>query len=170
MPIEQRSRERQVRAILIGVVSLIFAVTLGYALFQAAFGARDSVATQSGGRTFVVGSADRLSRQIEDGGPILLPDPSAAGQLRPIFVYHDPDDAETDNWVAYEARPPGADDDCFLTFDRESEVLEADCVETTFDAGGAGLTPVPVEVDDDGRVILDLAEPDDSAADDGAGD
>jgi hypothetical protein len=157
MPIERRSRDSQIRAVLIGVVALVFALTLGYALFQAATGSRTSSSTRSAGRTFLVGRAESLATEIDKDGPILLPDASGDGQNRPVFVWHPPDTDAEKGWTAFEAVPPSGPDDCFLTWDDEAAVLSAPCTSENFPPDGEGLTPVPVEVDDDGRVIIDLA-------------
>ena len=45
MPIERRDPTSQIRSVLIAVVSLVFIVTLGYAVFRAATGQQSSVAT-----------------------------------------------------------------------------------------------------------------------------
>ena len=74
-----------------------------------------------------------------------------------MFVWHPPSSDDVDGWVAYEANPPGAPEDCFLSWDLDDEVLSAGCVDRDYPADGEGLQPVAVEVDDDGRVILDLA-------------
>lgn len=163
MPIERRSTGAQVRSVLLAVVALLIAVGLGFAVFRMATG-RGGGATVGGSNSgrFEVGNAAVLARNIERAGPFLLSDVSGNGQNRPIFVSHAGEDVEK-GWSAFEARPPGTAPDCFLQWDAGREVLAADCSPRTYPADGEGLTQYPVEVGDDGQVVIDLKpEPEDA--------
>lgn len=154
MPIERRTSSAQVRALLIAVVSLIFVVTLGYAVFRATTGQRSSVTSAGTSGTWVVGDAESKARLIADDGPILIPDPAGAQRL-PIFISHTGASATT-GWHAFEARPPDAPDDCFLRWDADQDRFTAPCDSATFGADGDGLRQFSATVTADGDLVVDL--------------
>src|SRR4051812_17817814 len=106
MPIERRDSGKQVRSILIAVVSFVLVLTLGFAVVRAATGQKTAATRSVTNGRFNVGFAVSKAKQIARGGPILLPDPSGAQRL-PIYVSHVGDDAKK-GWYAFEARPSGA--------------------------------------------------------------
>lgn len=153
MPIERPSASAQIRSILIAIVSLVFVVTLGYALFRVATGDSTSVRTSVGGR-WNTGAAASKAESIDEGGPILIPDPAGAQRL-PIFISHVGDDVDS-GWHVFEARPPGAPDDCFLEWDEDTEVFRADCVDETFPVDGDGLRSFSATVTKGGDLVVDF--------------
>lgn len=154
MPIERRTSSTQVRAVLIAVVSLIFVVTLGYAVFRATTGERSSVTSAGTNGTWVVGNAASKAELIADDGPILIPDPAGAQRL-PIFISHTGSSAKS-GWYAFEARPPEAPDDCFLEWDAEQDRFTAPCETTTYGADGDGLRQFSATVTKNGDLVVDL--------------
>ena len=160
MPIERRSSSAQVRSILIAVVSLIFAVTLGYALFRVATGKSTAPTSNSTSGRWNTGSASSKAKEIAKGGPILLPDPTGA-QRHPIFINHVGGKNDT-GWYAFEARPPGAAADCFLEWDRSAERFRPGdgCDDdTTYPRDGEGLRRFATSVTKAGDLIIDFTPP-----------
>lgn len=156
MPIERRSSSAQIRSILVAVVTLLFVVLLGYAVFRAATGQTSSVTQGADDGRWNTGAAESKAEAIDDGGPILIPDPAGAQRL-PIFISHVGDDIER-GWYAFEARPPDADDDCFLEWDRAAEVFRGvdGCDDQTYPPTGDGLRRFGATVSKDGDLIIDF--------------
>lgn len=154
MPIERRSPSAQIRSILIAVVSLIFVATLGYAVFRAATGQRTTVTEGSNGGQWNTGSADTKADQIDDGGPILIPDPAGAQRL-PIYLSHI-GSSPAEGWYAFEARPPDAPDDCFIEWDAPTEAFVSPCTDDTYPADGEGLRQFGATVTEDGDLVIDF--------------
>ena len=118
-------------------------------------------AVQLGDTDFDAGSAARLSEEIADNGPWLVPD--VAGGGRDIVVNHLGDDPEA-GWYAFDARPSGETRDCFFTWDDGADVFvlttiqdDVVCSDATATATGEGegVTVYPVTIDD-GRVRVDI--------------
>ena len=91
------------------------------------------------------------------------------------LVNHFGDDPEI-RWVAFDAAAPGADENCFLSWNGERELYEERsvvdgveheegevCRELTFPPNGEGLDQYPWRVDEDGLLIIDL-RPDDAVS------
>ena len=156
MPIERRSSSAQIRSILLALVALIFAVTLGYALIRSANG--DTGATsrenRSVGGTWNTGSAESKAKSIAADGPILLPDPTGAQQT-PIAISHVGDDFRT-GWYVFAARPEGRSADCFLRWDADADVFTTNCGDETWDITGEGLRHFGATVTKDGDLIVDF--------------
>ena len=153
MPIERPNTATQIRSIVVAVVALVIAVALGYALLQVATGGDSPVVGSNNGR-FVVGEAESLSEQIDRDGPINLSDVSGRGQQRPVILNHLGDDPES-GWHAFEARPSDIED-CFVAWIPDEEVFGAECAARTYPPDGDGLEQIPVEIDEDGTLILVL--------------
>lgn len=162
MPIERRSSTAQVRAVLIAVVALVFTVTLGYAIVRAATGTSAPTTSGTNDGRWNAGEARTKAAAIAEDGPILLPDPAGPQRL-PIYLSHTGGDHRR-NWFAFEARPPGADDGCFLTWDAARERFTAPCTDDTYPLDGDGLRSFPTRVTRDGDLVVDLtparSEPD----------
>ena len=154
MPIERRDSTTQVRAMLIAVVSVLFAVVLGYAAIRSFSGRKSSVVAGQSDARFAV-DIDAVAPHIGDG-PVLFPAAGSGGQRRPIFVYHQGSDTSK-GWTAYVALPPNAPKDCFLTWDRAAGRLRAPCNGATYPPEGTGLTLLPTETTKDGRLLIDLS-------------
>ena len=103
--------------------------------------------------TFDVGPATQRAASIARSGPLLFPDPR--GGTRDIFVQH----LGESRWVAFEARATGAPRQCVLRWEQGAGRFTDPCDGTTYPADGAGLVTFPAEVDDKGRVIVDLSRP-----------
>jgi hypothetical protein len=99
---------------------------------------------------FVVGSAERLARQVADGGPLLFQD--LLNRSRDIYVNH----LGGDRWVAFEAHAPGAPRRCVLEWRAAEREFADPCDGRTYPPDGTGLLAFPTEVDHDDRVVVDL--------------
>lgn len=135
----------------------MFILTLGYAVVRAATGTTPSTTTArngEGGGRWNVGEAASKARSITKDGPILIPDPSGAQRL-PIFLSHVGKNAKQ-GWYAFEARPPGAPDDCFVAWDTETDQFTSPCSDDTYPATGEGLRSFEASVNRDGDLVVDL--------------
>ena len=152
---EQRSSRRQVTVALIGIVSVIFAATLTYALVRGSSGGK-GVSLAVGDTRFNVGNAQELTDRFKkDPLPRLFSDVSGSGQKRPIIVGHVGNDPKT-GWFAVDAHPEGTPDDCFFQPDDTRTKLVASCDGREFPANGVGLKAYPWEVTEAGDLQVDL--------------
>ncbi|MDH5236354.1 MAG: hypothetical protein OEW85_01910 [Acidimicrobiia bacterium] len=92
---------------------------------------------------------------IAENGPILYQNPDGGGPIRPIWITHTGTDPE-EGWIAIEAVVPGADSSCVVNWNRDLSRFQNSCDgDDTYPFDGAGLTTVPVYVEDE-RIIVDL--------------
>ena len=103
-----------------------------------------------GALEFDAGNAERLATNIARDGPLLYPDPR--GRTRDIRVQH----LGGTDWIAFEARAPGAPRQCTLRWEPGPRHFVDPCDGRIYPSNGAGLVTFPARVDDDGRVIVDL--------------
>lgn len=163
MPIERRSASTQIRSILIALVALIFAVTLGYAVVRAATGDTGATSRENRavGGVWNSGEAKSKAEEIAKDGPILLPDPTGS-QKTPIVISHVGDDHKT-GWYVFEARPQGRSADCFITWVPEDQHFTTNCGDETYPIDGEGLVHFAAKVDKEGDLIIDFSPEDDDA-------
>ncbi|MGE0880857.1 MAG: hypothetical protein AB7L13_03690 [Acidimicrobiia bacterium] len=138
--------------------STIFAVAslvLGLALVAAVVRLSSSgkVEVRLGADTYNAGKAVNLARSIDRDGPALYQDLLIGGR-RDLMVNHVGAD-EFAGWYAFEARVPGSDRTCTLVWTSSKEFVDP-CTGTRYPATGEGLPQYPVEVTDNGRVVVDL--------------
>jgi hypothetical protein len=105
-----------------------------------------------GDATFQDLDAESTAETIDDIGPLLFSD--VAGGDDDIVVQHLGDDPE-EGWLAFAARPPGAERDCFVEWQPEAEEFEDTCTGEVYPPDGEGLHQYPTEVED-GKVVIDL--------------
>ncbi len=135
-------------AALLGLLALVFLVTR----FDDLGGGGQSQ-VELGGQELPVGPAIEVAPAIAESGPLLFPGPEGAG--REIFLQHlGPGD--TDGWIAFSARAPGADLECALEWQPAEETFIDNCDDATFPADGDGLVHYPVAVDGEGNLTLSL--------------
>jgi hypothetical protein len=92
---------------------------------------------------------------LVDRTPFPLQDPLGRG--RHVFVQHDPAAAVDAGWLVFSAFGPGVtDESCALVYVSADEVFQDPCSGESYPPSGEGLTQYPVEVDDDGRLHVDL--------------
>ncbi len=163
MPIERRSASTQIRSILIALVALIFAVTLGYAVVRAATGdtGANSRENRAVGGVWNSGEARSKMDSIAEDGPILLPDPTGS-QKTPIYISHVGQDYKS-GWYAFEAVPEGRTADCTLIWNNDDEHFTNKCGDETWDATGEGMRQFQAKVDKEGDLIIDFSPEDDDA-------
>ena len=105
---------------------------------------------QSSDARFRVGSAERLAPDVARDGPLLFQDLRSGS--RDIYVQH----VGGKDWRAFDAHAPGAPRRCVLTWRQQDRLFVDPCDGRTFPADGTGLTAYPTEVDEDGRIFVDL--------------
>jgi hypothetical protein len=148
-------RRRHPTATRIGATIAIFLlVAATVAAAVVAFSALDDgdVEIRLGDERFDAGPAEVMAREIAESGPILYSDVS--GGERDILLGHDGADPGS-GWVAFAARGPGSERDCYLEWMPDTEILVDTCTGERYPPDGSGLTQYPVEVVD-GNVIVDL--------------
>jgi len=169
MPVERRSGSRQVRSVAFGIIAVLLAVGVAWGMLELASGGDGPLRIELGDDEFDAGQAVRLSRQIQQDGPVLFSDVSGRGQLQPIMVNHFGDDSQI-RWVAFPAVAPGASEGCFLTWNPDEELFEDRrrpegagredvgelCSSVTYPANGEGLEQFGWQVDDDDNLIIDV--------------
>ena len=160
MPVARGPQINTRSAIVVGLSGVVVAAVIAAMVIWAA-GSSGDVTVQLGDTDFDAGSAERLSEEIADNGPWLVPD--VAGGGRDIIVNHLGDDPEA-GWYAFDARPAGETRDCFFSWDDDDEVFVLITIQDDVECGpgtalatgeGEGVTIYPVSVDD-GRVRVDI--------------
>jgi len=102
--------------------------------------------------TFDVGPATQRAASVEQSGPLLFPDPR--GGTLDIYVQH----LGGARWTAFAARAEGAPRRCVLHWDQGARHFTDPCDGRAYPADGTGLVTFPAEVNDKGRVIVDLTK------------
>jgi len=102
---------------------------------------------------FELGKAESLATTVARRGPLLLPDPLGRG--RDVWVQH----LGGSDWRTFDAHPPGAPSRCVVAWEAPRRVFVDRCSGREHPADGAGLVSFPTEVNEDGRVVIDLRSP-----------
>lgn len=98
---------------------------------------------------FFAGQSDRISRQIEDGGPVFYPDPRKGGRA----FYLDVDGAQI---IALHVVPPGGTIDCLVQWNQASRRYE-DCHHAPLDRSALARFPVLTrQIGDKTSIFVDL--------------
>jgi hypothetical protein len=166
-PVKQ-SKARSPRSLVLAVGGVVVGITLLLVVFVVALPSlteSGTVEVTIGDDVFKAGSAEARSESIAADGPTLYSDVS--GGTRDIFIQHIGEDPLT-GWYAFDARRPGQGRDCPLDWDAAAEVFRDRCDGTTVPADGTGLIAYPVEVTEDGELIVDL-NPDEDTPDTASG-
>jgi len=139
------------------VLGGILAVVIGICVVGAVLITTDSSEDVQllGDATFNDLDADSTAGTIDEIGPLLFSD--VAGGDDDIIVQHLGDDPD-EGWLAFAARAPGADRDCFVEWQPDDEQFEDTCTGDTYPPDGEGLTQYEAIVED-GRVVIDLQAP-----------
>ena len=143
------------RTVLLTAIGAVVAAALLFAIVARAQSTNvDSRRDRGDGALeFDAGSAERLASNVARDGPLLFPDPQ--GRTRDIRVQH----LGGTDWIAFEARAPGAPRRCTLRWEPGPRHFVDPCDGRIYPSNGAGLVTFPAKVDDDGRVIVDLGAP-----------
>lgn len=148
------STTRSTRSLVVGIVGLILGLVLVLALFVLAIPSlteQERIEVRLGDDVFVAGDAGRLATQVAADGPVLLPD--VANGARDVYLQHSGDDPAT-GWLVFDARRPGTDRECTLTW--VGSGFEDPCDGSMFPADGGDLPAYEVSVNEDGDVVVDL--------------
>jgi hypothetical protein len=154
-PVARRPKRRGTTFVTLSALAVLGAVGLLLLVLQLA--KNPNVKNQLGVSVFEAGRAQDLINEISGGGPILLPDPLGHG--RNIYIQHVGGDKLT-GWLAFDARAPGADRTCGLTWVAAQHVFRDPCDAKTFPADGTGLVHYPTAVSKTTtRLSIDLRHP-----------
>ncbi len=109
--------------------------------------------SRAGPDLFLLGQATPLAATVAENGPLLLPDPLGRG--REVYVNH----LGGGDWRTFEVTPPGAPAGCAVEWHPERRVFVDECSGREYPPDGTGLVSYPTDVDDEGRVVVDLRRP-----------
>ena len=152
MPVARGPRLNLRSALVVGLAGVVVAAALAVAVVWLARSG-GNVEIRLGDRDFRDMDTGRISAEIADRGPILFGD-VADGDLD-IIVQHLGDDPE-EGWLAFEARRPGQNRDCFFKWQPAQALFVNTCEpDDTVDAAGTGLRHFDVTVVD-GDVRVDI--------------
>ena len=162
MPVSSGPQLNLPKTIAFALASLAAGVGLLFVIVQLA-GSGD-VQFKLGDDVFEVGDAERFADIIADDGPIPF---SSLSRSRPIYVQHLGDDPAT-GWFAIDARSPSDPDGCEdgLLWDASAEEFVDGCdAGSSFAADGTDLLQYDIEVDADGKLVVDLNQDEDPSGD-----
>ena len=108
---------------------------------------------RAGTDLFLLGQATPLAATVGESGPLLLPDPLGRG--RDVYVNH----LGGGDWRTFEVNPPGAPARCAVRWTPDRRLFVDGCSGREYPPDGAGLVSYPTDVDDEGRVVVDLRHP-----------
>ncbi|HEV3363972.1 MAG TPA: hypothetical protein VG795_07500 [Acidimicrobiia bacterium] len=101
---------------------------------------------------FYAGTADRVTKQIKEGGPVCFPDPNEGERSFCL-------DLEGDQFVAYHVVQPGKTSECLVEWDRKDKRYEDKCSGTPVDPASLARFPVLTkEISDKTSVFVDVRE------------
>jgi len=106
-----------------------------------------------GTNLYVLGSAKSLGTSVDRQGPLLLQDP--LGSKRAIYVQH----LGGNDWRTVDTRAPGAPPSCRVVWQAAERAFVDGCSHHSYPGDGTGLTSFPTRVDDNGKVLIDLRNP-----------
>jgi hypothetical protein len=152
MPVERGPKIDLRSAIILGVSGVVMAGLIGaFVLWLSSTG---GVEVQLGDDEFEDLQTDDMAEEIAEGGPILFSD--VGGGSRDIYINHLSDEVD-EGWVAFAARQPGADRECFLEWQPEREVFVDPCDGREIGPDGGDLPKYPTYLEDEGeRLVVDL--------------
>jgi len=142
----------------VGVVQVLDAggaVVVGVLIFAAVVNlvSTRKTATTAGPDLYIVGDAKSLAGTVSRTGPLLFQD--LLGNSRDIYVQH----LSGDDWRSFEAHAPGAPRRCVLRWDPLAKQFNDPCDRRVYPADGTSLTTFPTRVNPDGRLVVDLRQP-----------
>lgn len=152
MPVEQRDPRQTVKAVSLGVAAV--AAAIGFLVLVLWVTDRGGVEIALGDDVFEAGRADIIAEEIAENGPIKYGD--LLGGRQNIILNHVGTDPEQ-GWFAFDLIRPGQPPECQLDWIAEARVFRDSCdASVEFPAGGGDQPSYPVEVNEDGRVIVDF--------------
>lgn len=152
MPVERGPKIDLRSAIILGISGVLMAGLIGaFVLWLSSTG---GVEVQLGDDEFENLHTEDMAEEIADDGPILFSD--VGGGSRDIYVNHLSEEVD-EGWVAFAARQPDADRDCFLEWQPIDEVFIDPCDGTEIPADGGDLPHYGTYVENEGeRLVIDL--------------
>lgn len=133
----------------LGLLALLFLITR----FDSLGGDGQTTDVELGQPVFSPGSATDIAAAIADSGPLLLPD-AARGDRDVILQHLGEEPAE--GWLAFAARPEGADRACFVEWQPDERRFVDSCDGTTYPEDGQGLEQFAVSVGSEGALTINL--------------
>jgi hypothetical protein len=155
-PDQEDPTRAHARTVLFTAVGAVLAAALLFAVVARVTATRPTTKVDADGTPqarFDLGRASTFAPTIARSGPLLFPDPK--GRSRDIFVQHLGDD----RWLAFEARAAGAPRQCVLKWEQDARRFVDPCDGRIYPADGTGLVSFPTTVNEKGRVIVDLSNP-----------
>ncbi len=154
MPVAQTSTPPLRQALLVGSAGLVGLLSILFIVTQAdrLFGDNSSIGLDPGDRIYRPGDVESLAEAVADGGPLILPD-VAGGDDDVILQHLGPGDDE--GWIAL-ARPLDAPRTCNPVWQPDDDTFVDSCDDTVYPADGEGLPRYPIDIDEDGRLSIDL--------------
>ncbi len=131
------------RALILGLGAVLGAV--GVIILLGWLARTGVISPSSGSDAFKAGRYEMLIEAIEDGGPLLFPDPLGGNRQR--ILQHIGSDPGV-GWFAFDARRPEAPDECLLQWQPEAEVFTDSCDGTIVEADGDGLPQYEVTINE----------------------
>lgn len=152
MPVEQRDPQQTIKAVGLGVAAVVAAV--GFIALVLWVTDRGGVELSLGDDVFEAGRAELIADLIADDGPIIYGD--LLGGAQNIILNHVGTDPET-NWFAFDLIRPGQPNDCPLEWIADERIFVDPCDQTVeLPAGGGSQPSYPVEINEDGIVVIDF--------------
>lgn len=140
--------------VVVGAAGLAAAVVLVVFVLWVVGSGDKKVEIRLGDDTFADLDAVRTAGRIASSGPVIFSDVSG-NRTRDIYVQHLGDDPKR-GWLAFDARRPGAERDCYLEWRQVEGHFTDRCDGTIIPADGTGLPQYPATVNDKGKVVIDL--------------
>jgi len=151
MPVAKGPRFDLRSAAVIGGIALVVAFGIGLVAIIVAQNS-GNIEVRLGDDTFRSLNAQAMADEIDENGPILFGD--VAGGSRDIWLQHDGTDPDS-GWSAFEARRPGTDRTCNVTWNAASRRFDDPCTGEAYPPDGTGLEQIPVTVED-GELVIDI--------------
>ncbi|MDP9072333.1 MAG: hypothetical protein M3N68_13830 [Actinomycetota bacterium] len=141
------------RKVLVGGTLATLAAAVILVIFVVRFASQHPEEANLGSSVFRF-DAERLAREIDEGGPSLFKDPLTRNPGREVYIQHLGRDAGR-GWTAIRAYASEVSLDCLLRWDRERRRFVDPCTERTYPPDGKGLITYPATVNG-GTVTVDL--------------
>ena len=153
VPVRSAGSFRAKRAVILGISAVLLAV--GVIVLMGWLARSGVISPNSRGGALRVGIPEQIAAAIDDGGPILFPDPLGGDRQR--ILHHLGDDLGT-GWYAFDARRAGAESNCLLRWQPAARVFVDTCNGEIVEANGEGLTQYEVRIRE-GRLEVDFGSP-----------
>jgi len=140
--------------VIVGLAGVAAAVVVFIFVVWVVGSGEKKVDIRLGDDTFADLDADRTARRIASSGPVIFSDVSG-NRSRDIYVQHLGDDP-LKGWLAFDARKPGAERDCYVEWKPAERHFVDRCDGSVVPADGTGLRQYTATVTDKGKVMINL--------------